>query len=261
MKLRHRRLFERLAARECVDIRTIKKALLVLSSRRSGSTLFCDTLSRTGKIGLCEEWFNPDYMAAYMDVVKPRHEFRIKCYLRWVACHSVGDTGVLALHVHVNQALNAKELFGAGLDMMTFDYVVRVCRRDKIQQAVSLAKALKTNAWRHDERPSGSEVTVDDCFNAWKASCVEDRCIDKLYSTLVDEEVYYEDFAERGHTDCYDNVLIALGKDEQADYSTALRPQRDLESLRLGKQLKERLQRENSKGPITYQPAPVGKRP
>lgn len=252
MKSRQHKLFERLAANECADIRTIKKALLVLSSRRSGSTLFCDTLSRTGQIGLCEEWFNPNYMAAYMDVVKPSHEFRIKCYLRWVACHSVGDTGVIALHTHVNQALNVKEFFGADLNMMTFDYVVRVCRRDRIQQAVSLAKALKTSAWRHDERPSVAEVTVDDCFAAWKESCVEDRCIDKLYSYLVDEEVYYEDFAERGHTDCYDNVLVALGKTEQANYSTVLKPQRDLESLRLGKQLKERLKRENSKGPIAY---------
>ena len=96
---RHLKLFEQLAASESAPVASVKKGLLVLSTRRSGSSMFCDVLSRTGEIGLCEEWFNVHYIGAYLQVMG-KADVNMVDYLTFVAEKTVRDTGVFAVPSH-----------------------------------------------------------------------------------------------------------------------------------------------------------------
>jgi len=232
MLTRHIELFQQLADTPSAPLSSIEKGLLVLSTPRSGSTLFCDKLSRTGKIGLCEEWFNLGYMKAYIKALHLDH-FDIREYLRFVAQKTVGTTGVFAVHAHTFQLMKQDELSNIKLSNMHFDFKVYIQRIDYAAQVVSMAVAEKTQQWRCDEKPISANVTLHDCYEAKQRLDNNLQAYHDVYARHIDATYVYESFSEPGHTDSFNDVLVALGKTPCARFSTTLVKQRNYETARL----------------------------
>lgn len=172
----------------------LDKALLVLATPRCGSTLFCEALNNTGKIGICEEWFNYDYFGAWAKVVG-KTDFTFSEYLNWIYRKSIRNTGVWAIKWHIGQLVAMNSDFNLSLEAMNFDHVVYLYRRDKIAQAVSLAKAMSTDQFRsyHEAtgQPNLSNANIADML---QRIAKFDQFTRQYLWKYVDASYAYEDF-------------------------------------------------------------------
>lgn len=223
LKKTHLNLFEGLACQP--DGRDVEKMFCILCTPRSGSTLFADTLNHTGLIGICEEWFNYDYFAAFQEVSGQNH-FTLRQYIDFIKKKTVGDTGVFSIKWHIAQVKAVVEDFDLSFTSFKFDHIIYTYRKNKIAQAVSLAKAVATDQFRFDEEKK-SEAKVDlysvaDCLMRLTS---QDRTFNLQLKGFVDKMYPYEQFTTS--TAPYDEVLRALGKTPPKEYKTRLKKQAD----------------------------------
>jgi LPS sulfotransferase NodH len=203
----------------------IEKKFLILCTPRSGSTLFADTLSNTGKIGICEEWFNYEYFAAYSKVI--RDNFSLQEYFNFLGNKTVGNTGILSLKLHIAQSVIAKQDFDFDLFSLGFDHIIYLYRKDKIAQSVSLAKAIKSNKFRHNEKAKEKEeITFHDISYALGVILEQDKFFQDNLSHTIGAKYAYEDFSclDPPHWS-YNEVLEALDKEPQDTFSTTMKKQ------------------------------------
>jgi len=196
----------------------LKDALLVLGTPRCGSTLFCEVLNSSNRIGYCDEWFNYEYFAAYIEVLGV--EFSLQDYVNFIARKTMRDTGVFALKWHVGQIVGMNKDFDLGMESMDFRHVVYLYRQDKIAQAVSLLKASITGQFRSYEREKKSDKKVSrhGIVVALEPLIRFDRFCRQYLWKYVDEEYAYEDFRDFSHP-CYNDVLRAMGKPSCGKFS------------------------------------------
>lgn len=212
-KATHIDLFDMLADRP--DSVPVEKGLLVISTPRSGSTLFCDILTNSGQIGICDEWFNECYFAVWQEMMD-LEEFNMKDYILWIARKTVGDTGVIALHVHVGQLIHVCNTYQFSFGDMAFDHVAWVYRKDKIAQAVSLAKANSTDCWKSTEMPKcDPDLSYRNISAQLNYLIDHDQFYRDHISIQLDAKSYeYTEFCTLpwGKNSPFNRVLSALGK-------------------------------------------------
>lgn len=214
----------------------IEKKFLILCTPRCGSTLFADTLNNSEQVGLCEEWFNYEYFAAYMSVLGCK--FRLREYLNWVARKTVGNTGVISFKVHIAQLISMYKDFDLGIGSLGFDHVVYLSRLNKVAQAISLAKAIKTNKFRHNEKSQGdSAVGMHNISYALGIIVEQDEYFWTFLTDYANRIYYYEDFSFLSHIS-YNETLRELGKQPQKEFKTTLVKQADQSSVDLEKTFK-----------------------
>ena len=211
---------------------TVKK-LLILSTPRSGSSMFCEVLHSTGKIGECLEWLNPRYMQAYAQV-KQLTQVNINEYLNYIVQRTIGNTGVFAVNVHIDQYLF---LLKQSFDVMSlnFDAIFYLERKDKVAQAVSLAKASLSDQWSHDTKPRDNIVGPDEVDIA--GSLHQILHWQKIYRTQlkskVKDEFYYEEFSNLNDLSAFNGVLASLGVSADKSFvpATSLERQSGVDSV------------------------------
>jgi LPS sulfotransferase NodH len=226
LKRSHLRLFEKLAGRPDGNVNNTKN-LLLLSTPRSGSTLFADVLNNTGQIGLCEEWFNNEYFLAWCEVLGC--DFDVHKYLNFVARKSIGNTKVFALKWHITQLVYMVQEFNIGVDSLPFDHIVWLYRLDKVGQAISFAKATITNQMRHDEEAEKPEDVSSALVARYLWNIMrQEELFDINFSERVDARYSYERFRNLDvppDACCYAEVLKALGKKPPTKLETTLKKQ------------------------------------
>jgi LPS sulfotransferase NodH len=165
----------------------------VASTRRSGSTYFCNELWRTGVLGAPMEYFNfRNVMVATISRLAVRS---LDEYVRRLVALRTSPNGVFGLQIHFDQYQ-----FMALSDVLSVlrnPFWIFVRRRDVAAQAVSLAKAVQTNQWNslnvRQAEPSYNFRLVLSCLNdilkqnaGWK----------RIFETKKIEpiEIVYEDF-------------------------------------------------------------------
>jgi LPS sulfotransferase NodH len=231
-KQTHIDLFKLLVAQPD-DTRGMEQALLILSTPRCGSTLFCEALNSSLQLGIADEWLNYEYFATWTLVLGLDH-FDLQEYINWIARKTMRNTGVLVLHWHVGQVVAMNNDFGLGLQSLDFKRIVYLSRRDKIAQAVSLAKAVSTNQFRSYEGATApANLSFPAIAKALKNITDFDTFAHTTLRQYIDFEWAYEDFKHTGHgivlpNECYWTILKEFGKDPQDRYSTgALKKQGD----------------------------------
>lgn len=189
---------------------TLKKKLLVLSTPRSGSTMFCDVLNRVGVFGECWEWFNFRYMAAYGQL-KGQSNVDFNEYLNFIISRTTGETGVLAVNMHVEQYVQLKE---KGLDafQLGFDHVIYLYRKDKIAQALSLARARATDAWVAATEARDVRFGVDEITSALQHLIKSEQIFRQHIQPRVAACYAYERFRDLTRPDAFIEVLRAMGQ-------------------------------------------------
>jgi LPS sulfotransferase NodH len=129
----------------------VKKILVIASSYRSGSTQLSTLLWRDGRFGAPFEYFNFEKHMHYMMARFNTTDFdEYTERLFQVRTSRNGIFSVKAHAHHFSEMLTKSRVLARAVGSAQFIYINR---QDKIAQAVSMAKALQTNAWNSFERP------------------------------------------------------------------------------------------------------------
>ncbi len=222
-KQTHIDMFKLLAAQPD-DTRGVEQSLLILSTPRCGSTLFCEALNNSRQLGVADEWLNYEYFVTWTDVLSLDH-FDLQEYINWITRKTLRDTGVLVIHQHIGQVISMNNDFGLSLQSLDFKQTVYLSRRNKIAQAVSLAKAFSTNQFRsYEDVTDVANLSFSAIAKALKSITDFDMFAHNNLRTFIDYEWAYEDFkcigsvSTRPH-ECYKTILKEFGKLPQAYYS------------------------------------------
>lgn len=220
-------LFRTLAKNKAVDPMKADVVFCVLATPRCGSTLFCDTLNNTGLVGWIEEWFNIEYFYSWQMVTGI--DFTLSKYVDWVIRHTIKDTGVFGVKWHIAQVEYMRKQFDFGLENIKFDKIFYLRRRDKIAQAVSMARALKSDQFRSYEESCTNELPeYHEISSALNVITDHEMCYHKHYKRLGGEEIWYEDYQiDRA---IFDSVLSTLGKEAPSTYHANVKKQRNPET-------------------------------
>jgi trehalose 2-sulfotransferase len=145
----------------------LTKAYVVASSFRSGSNHLCLALWETGVLGAPWEYFNYDtekrFMYSRLGVQSPGD------YLRKLLACRTSRNGVFGVKAHFRHFEVALREYPPMLEVLRDAKFVYINRRDKVAQAVSLARALQTGAWfafsKSDRFPLFySREFIDECL-------------------------------------------------------------------------------------------------
>ena len=173
------------------------KKIAIISTPRSGSTFFCESLGSTGRFGLPSEWLNPHVPSALLTNFK-QVGTTLREYLNFVVARTTTDNGVFTLNFHVDQYLHWKKRNFDALSL-GFDRIIFIYRRDRIAQAYSYAKALATNQWRSTLEPT-TKRTPEQITNA--------EILKALHAQNAWDEFYLERLDKHVHARyCYEEVI------------------------------------------------------
>ncbi len=232
-------------------------SFLVCATQRSGSTLLCELLKDTGVAGRPEEYFEarretglPPHPGDYLgDLPRtgvgirddpsppaaPPHSslIGVSSYREHLErSFRLGTTpnGVFGAKLMWSQIAELRSLAGelpefAGLDAFELlqqlfegPAFIRVTRRDKVRQAVSLWRALQSRAWRlehapGDDRPVELQYRFEGLRHLVRALEAEDSAWAEFLAIhgVTPLEIVYEDDLEAGHDRVVHRVLQHLG--------------------------------------------------
>jgi len=136
---------------------------IVAASYRCGSTFFCSQLWRTGVLGAPGEYLNVgegrrlrDVMMRRLRVASPEGYFA-----KLLGCRT-SKNGIFGMKVHFPHFVAAVSWYPsliAALSPLTFIYLDR---RDKLAQAVSMARAMQSDAWSSMDGEFEVPLTYDE---------------------------------------------------------------------------------------------------
>ncbi|MFC3053052.1 Stf0 family sulfotransferase [Kordiimonas pumila] len=228
-------VIEEILAREPINPKDMTGYYGVISTPRSGSTMFGDKLYQTGLMGYPMEWFNIRYLRAYKRV-KGVQTLNFSHYLKDIAYRAASPNGIFGVNFHVDQYLDMQK---RGIDFFKhfrFDKLYYVSRNDKFSQAYSLAKARATDVW--------SSNVIPDAEAADKIAAIKDSDIlrellritgwqeqyEKSLQAKVHRSYSYEDFSSitKGG-DIFREILADFKLQVPEDYKfmTAFKKQSD----------------------------------
>lgn len=194
--------------------------LLILSTPRSGSSLFCRILRSTAAVGPPLEWLKELYIRAY-GIASNLDSVRIADYWHFVQAKATSPEGVFAVKVHVRDYIRT---LSQGVDPLSegFDGVYFVHRRDKLAQAMSLAKAKASGQWHASQRPlrviGAGDISNRDILDALRDIAEQEEQYRAAFAGRVRREFLYEDFSTR--PDVVRTVCDDLGLPMTAEAST-----------------------------------------
>jgi len=174
------------------------KKIAILSAPRSGSTFFCESLAATGLFGQPEEWLNPRRVEACRQL-RGLETINLGDYLGYVLNKTTSDNGVFSIKIQIDQYKSWKEKKNYDPLDLRFDTVFYLYRRDKVAQAHSYAKAMRTDQWRSyfEPKPGSGDEPVARSATA-----------NALLSILAWEEFYETNLASRvNRTYCYEDIV------------------------------------------------------
>ena len=132
----------------------LKKSYIVASSYRSGSNYFCWELWRTGVLGAPVEFLNPyDALPVLMNRFKASSPAD---YITKLIQRRSSKNGVFGLKTHSHHFEVFLKQYPQLLEALAPVTFIHINRRNKLAQAVSMAKALQTDFWTsriESERP------------------------------------------------------------------------------------------------------------
>jgi trehalose 2-sulfotransferase len=148
---------------------SLRKSYVVASSYRCGSTFFCSELWRTGVLGAPAEYLNigegrmlRDVMAMRLQASSPEDYF-VK-----LLAHRTSRNGVFGVKAHFHHFEPALTWCPSMLDQLAPVTYLHLNRRDRLAQAVSMARAMQTNAWTSMDgaaaTPRYDEGLIDQCL-------------------------------------------------------------------------------------------------
>jgi LPS sulfotransferase NodH len=160
----------------------LRRSYIVASSYRCGSTFLCTELWKTGVLGAPTEYVNMDKGFAAIPTptepgrlmlrlgAKTPEEYFVKLLER-----RTGRNGIFGMKAHFHHFEPALAWCPSMLKILAPVTFIYINRRDKVAQAVSMAKAMQTNAWMSFDPVTGKNVRYDADFIAQCMNEVEQQ--------------------------------------------------------------------------------------
>jgi LPS sulfotransferase NodH/SAM-dependent methyltransferase len=123
----------------------LRKSYFITSSYRCGSQYLCWKLWETGVLGAPCEYLNPGYEIRVL--MKRFNVFSHADYVAKLLERRTSKNGVFGLKEHFHHFEAFLKAYPALLDALSPVTYIYISRRDKVAQAVSMAKALQTDQW------------------------------------------------------------------------------------------------------------------
>lgn len=191
---------------------------LIFSTPRVGSTLLTKQIQQTNLLGSPEEWFNSDFITAYLGL-QSSSSMDFNLFAEQVIRGSATPNHIFGVNVHVHQY---HQLLNSGIDLLhlKFEKFYYIHRRDKIKQAYSWAKAYKTACWnRAIEKEAGFHEGVPVEISAEEvAQFLHNICKDKSYfdnsinpRITLNREFYYLDLVADECHSAMNSILQDFG--------------------------------------------------
>jgi LPS sulfotransferase NodH len=131
----------------------LRKSYIVASSYRSGSQYLCWRLWQTGLLGAPSEVLNP---TSELRVLMNRFKASSPAdYIAKLIARRTSRNGVFGMKAHFHHFEAYQKEYPELLEVLAPTTYIYISRQDRIAQAVSMAKALQTDAWtsRMEEGP------------------------------------------------------------------------------------------------------------
>lgn len=157
---------------------------IIASSERSGSTYLCLALWRTGALGAPWEYLN--HQTEMKAMARRLQTNDVAEYLRRVVACRTSANGTFAIKVHYHHFSHVLGHDPHLLEALPPPRFVVIERRDRLGQAISLARAMQTEAWSSFARPVRPPV--------YDAALIS-RCLHKIALQIAG---WTDWFAERG---------------------------------------------------------------
>jgi trehalose 2-sulfotransferase len=140
----------------------LRKSYVVASSYRSGSTFFCSKLWGTGILGAPAEYLNTGAGRMTRNIIM--HRLRVDTpehyFAKLLDCRT-SKNGVFGMKVHFPHFEMAMSWYPPVLRVLSPVTYIYLNRKDTLAQAVSMAKAMQTDAWQ----PWDEEVSTTLSYN------------------------------------------------------------------------------------------------
>ena len=147
----------------------LKRSYVVASSYRCGSTLLCSKLWLTGVLGAPWEYLNDNFELG--DLMRRFEASSTTEYVdRLLACRT-SSNGVFGLKAHFRHFETGLKHFPGLLERFGTPTFIYINRRDKLAQAVSMAKAFQTKSWTSLIDPHRDALRYD---RSHIARCIEE---------------------------------------------------------------------------------------
>jgi LPS sulfotransferase NodH len=162
----------------------LRRSYIVASSYRCGSTFLCTELWKTGVLGAPTEYVNQD--KGYAAIPTPTEPGRLMIrlgaktpedYFHKLLERRTGRNGIFGMKAHFHHFEPALAWCPTMLEILAPVTFIYINRRDKVAQAVSMAKAMQTNAWMSFDPVTGKNVRYDADFIAHCMNEVEQQRI------------------------------------------------------------------------------------
>jgi LPS sulfotransferase NodH len=173
---------------------------MVCAIARTGSNLLCDGLHATRRAGRGQQYFLPKFEGDLGGKYGLDAQKDFAGYVRGVVEASSFGNRVFSFKImawYLQEFMNrlrASGAFGNGSDAKVLEKAfprlqfVQILRRDKLQQAISKARAIQTGLWKIQE---GNEALREPEFDA----VLIDRCLEDVRKH---EAIWSEFFAREG---------------------------------------------------------------
>jgi LPS sulfotransferase NodH len=140
----------------------LRKSYIIASSYRCGSTFLCSQLWSTGVLGAPAEYLNIGATRMSRDIMMGRLRVRTpeEYFKKLLACRTSGN-GVFGIKVHFPDLEAAMLWYPPMLRLLSPTAYIYFQRRDKLAQAVSMAKAIQTNAWQSLDNKDCTRLVYD----------------------------------------------------------------------------------------------------
>jgi len=210
-------------------VKDIQQKVAFISTPRCGSSMFCDILKGTGKVGLPQEWINMRYISAYAKY-RGTSNINMEEYLNFIFRKTTSSNGVFSINFHIEQHA---DMLKHNFDVFTlnFNHAYYLFREEKIDQAFSLAKASLTDQW--------SSTTK--AVNEVKGEIGRERILQSLMHISQSEQYYndnlkgritkeyaYEDFSSLTTTNVFNEIMTDLKiTDVERSWATSMEKQQN----------------------------------
>lgn len=169
------------------------KRYLICSTQRSGSTLLANLLDQTGLAGRPMEYFNKVYVQAFCDrmgvtdIAHPQYLQELQRLRTTPNCVFGAKAHLWQLQVWLGtEDVQALQHLLAG-----FDHLIFLKRRNPLNQAISLDRAVQTGHWSSQHRKLADGPASDPVFDTLKIA-------ESLRAVLIWESQWQEVFATLG---------------------------------------------------------------
>ncbi len=143
------------------------KRYLICSTQRSGSTYLASMLDKTNLAGRPMEYFNDVYVGAFCRRFALQNLERLK-YISELQRLRTSPNGVFGAKAHLWQLQlwsSVKTLAALKVLLSGFDYLIFVRRKNLLDQAISLDRALQTGHWSSQHTKLADEPAIAPIFN------------------------------------------------------------------------------------------------